>query len=176
MISLQLSPAQHELIWGHLLPADHELEEAAFLFARQDPVDSGRLICEEVRLLSGEDLAVQLPYHIELADHVRPQLIKRAHDSGLVLVEMHSHLGTFPARFSKSDLWGFEEWVPHMRWRLKGRAYAAVVVAEGSFDGFLWLGEEPEHLDTIEIDGEQVMQATGLSPFKWVYEKEDNND
>jgi len=149
MASLFLSAAQRDLIWEHLLPVPHKLEEAAFLFARQDSSVADQLVCEDLLLLGAKDLAVQLPYHIELADHIRPQLIKRAHETGQVLVELHSHLGEFPARFSKSDLWGFQEWVPHIRWRLKGRAYAAIVVADGSFDGFVWLGEEPSRLGTI---------------------------
>jgi hypothetical protein len=176
MKSICLSVAQRDLIWGHLLPDHHELEEAAFLFVHQDSATPSRLICEDVRLLGGDDLSVQLSYHIELADHVRPQLIKQAHDTGLILVEVHSHLGHLPARFSKSDLFGFDEWVPHMRWRLKGRAYVAVVVAKSSFDGFVWLDKEPERLESIEIDGQYVMKGTALSPFQWIDEKEGHDE
>jgi hypothetical protein len=176
MASLYLSAAQHDRLWRHLLPVPHELEEAAFLLARPDTAVTDRLVCEEVILLGPEDLAVQLSYHIELADHVRPRVIKRAHDTGLVLVEMHSHLGDFPARFSRSDLWGFEEWVPHVRWRLKGRAYGAIVVADGNFDGFFWSGQQPERLDTIEVPGQAAMIATALSPFQWMDEEEGDED
>ena len=112
MASIYLTSVQKNLLWGHLLPTSHKVEEGAFLLVRQDTVVQNRLICEEVLLLGPEDLAVQLHNHIELADDVRPRLIKKAHDTGLILVEMHSHLGNYPACFSRSDLWGFEEWVP----------------------------------------------------------------
>lgn len=166
MATLVLNADQRDLLWRHLLPSPHELEEAAFLFVRQDPADPTRLICEDVRLLGPEDLVVQLPYHIELAEHVRPQLIKRAHDTGQILLEAHSHLGNRPVRFSDSDLFGFDEWVPHIRWRLKGRPYAAIVVSEGSYDGFAWMDITPERLDVIEVVGEGGMIATSLSSFQ----------
>lgn len=173
MARLVLDPSQRDLLWCHLLPSPHELEEAAFLFARLDQEDSTRFVCEDLLLLGARDLAVQLPYYIELAEHVRPQVIKRAHDTGRIMVEAHSHLGRYPARFSKSDLRGFGEWVPHVRWRLKGSPYAAIVLAVDSYDGFVWRGATLERLDTIEVPGGAVMVATGLSPLEHVEEEDD---
>ena len=64
-------------------------------------------------------------YHFELTDEVRAQVIKRAHDLGASIAEVHSHHGPWPAAFSPSDQLGFREFVPHVWWRLKGRPYLA---------------------------------------------------
>jgi hypothetical protein len=103
-----------------------------------------------------------------LADKVRAKVIKRAHDLGTSLVEMHSHTGTRPAAFSPSDMTGFAEFVPHVMWRLQGRPYFAIVVARGSFDGLAWLGDAntPQRLDGIAV-GESFFTPTKISPLMW---------
>ena len=53
---------------------------------------------------------------------------------GASLVEMHSHIGPWPAGFSYADRLGLQETVPHMWWRLKKRPYLALVVTNCSFD------------------------------------------
>ena len=107
----------------------------------------------------------QLPYHFELT-MTRATIIKRAHDLG-ASVTGSIHTGPWPAQFSPSDWSGFEEIVPHMWWRLKARPYAAVVVARGSFDGFVWLHDAntPARLGSIAA-GSQRFQATRLSPLE----------
>jgi len=112
---------------------------------------------------------IQTSYHIELADVVRARVIKRAHDLGATLIEMHSHLGKWPAQFSPSDIAGFHEWVPHVRWRLKGKPYAALVVTRRGFDGLAWIESEEPVVAKLLIDG-SVKHATGLSR-KEAYEK-----
>ena len=45
-----------------------------------------------------------------------------------------------------------------MRWRLKRRPYAAIVVAQGTFDALAWFGETNEALplNTIVADGKHL--------------------
>ena len=109
-----------------------------------------------------DDFVIQTSFHIELTDAVRARVIKRAHDLGATLVEMHSHLGKWPAQFSLSDIAGFHEWVPHVRWRLKGKPYAALVVTRKGFDGLAWIESEDPVVAKLLIDG-AVECATGLS-------------
>ncbi|MEG4917680.1 hypothetical protein [Microcoleus sp. B7-D4] len=168
-MKLQFTHEQWESVFEHLIPDPHNLENAAFVFASLAEEDG--LICRDIWLLGSSELAVQLPYHFELQDDVRGQVIKRAHDSGLTIVEMHSHLGDRPAEFSWSDLSGFDSWVKHVQWRLKGAPYGAVVVTRNSFDGFFWTNEI-ERLGTIAVGNQEWMCATERSPLQWTLPEE----
>jgi len=111
---------------------------------------------------------VRSRYYFELTDEARARVIKRAHDLGASLVEFHSHAGSWPAAFSASDLFGFQEFVPHIWWRLKGKPYLAIVVTRTGFDGLAWLTDpqSPQHVDGIVVDG-SVLIPTQLSPLKY---------
>jgi hypothetical protein len=95
-------------------------------------------------------------------------LIKRAHDLGTCLVEFHSHLGHGPAAFSWSDVTGLADFVPHVRWRLKGRPYAAVVVTKNSFDALAWVtpSPDPDSLEGILV-GHDLKRPTNRSLTSW---------
>lgn len=144
----------------HLVPKNQSSEEAAFVFTKQ--VDSNFLI-RDSWLLGPSDFEYQSAFHIELAEAVRARVIKHAHDSDFSIFEIHSHLGRQPARFSTSDQAGFREWVPHVRWRLKGRAYGAMVITRSTFDGLVWFADSPERLRCIKFQGGEEIQTTGLS-------------
>ena len=96
-----------------------------------DVIDSAMLVAA--------DFEVQVPDYLELADGTRARLIKRAHDLDASLIEMHSHPGPWDAAFSRSDLLGLSETVPHMWWRLEKRPDAAIVIAPSGFDAMVWL-------------------------------------
>ena len=141
-IVLRLPRGLYEELCHHLLPARVPLEQAAFLFAKWasergvvwlDVVETARL--------SADDLAAQHSDYLELSDTCRIGLIKRAHQLGASLVEMHSHIGRWPAAFSEADRAGLLETVPHMRWRLPQRPYVAVVVAATGFDALAWVDD-----------------------------------
>jgi hypothetical protein len=106
-------------------------------------------------MLGPSDFAAQYEDYIELTDETRIRLIRQAHHTGTALTELHSHPGPWPAAFSLSDRMGLRETVPHMRWRLKGKPYLAVVVAPSGFDALVWPqgAEIPEALAGIETDG-----------------------
>lgn len=114
------------------------IEQAAFMLADRRSGD-GAFQVRELRRVQSEGFDVQTSFHISLRDPTRAELIKWAWDSGACLVEAHSHGDRGLARFSPSDLAGFDEWVPHLWWRLQGRPYAAIVTAGETFDGFAWI-------------------------------------
>lgn len=155
----------HRAIWGHLFSDRRGREEAAFLFARQE-TSNGEAVFRHVEWVAvpTEGFEFRSSAHFELTDAMRATVIKRAHDLGLSLVELHSHIGHWPAAFSLSDTEGFREFVPHVWWRLKSRPYLAVVVAPTGFDGFAWITGpgKPQALDGILV-GAELLPATGLS-------------
>jgi len=172
---LIMTAAQKQRVWSHLLPRKHCVEEAAFLFVVGGESGS-TLLCRDVWLLEEADFAYQSSGHIEISDSTRARLIKRAHDTKTSIVEIHSHLGHWPACFSSSDLIGLRDWVPHVRWRLAGRVYAAVVVARRSFDGLVWQSERPERIRSIRVAGRKALISTGLSLLGSCESKEETFD
>lgn len=152
---LKLEPALYRGLWSHLLPTRYVLEErAAFLFASTHRTDHQVVFRVLESYQAGiADLVDQSEGYLELADEARAKLIKRAHDLGASLVEIHSHPGPWPAAFSMADRVGLRETVPHMWWRLKGRPYLALVVAQSGFDALVWLDNPqiPRHLDGLLV-------------------------
>jgi hypothetical protein len=139
----------------HLLPPRCRVEEAAFLFAEVSETPTILVFSfRDWYALTPKDFLVQTSYHIELVEDMRPRMIKAAHDSQCALIEVHSHLSD-PARFSSSDIAGFREVVPHVRWRLGNRPYAAIVLTRGGFDALVWREQSanPERLTDLTIRG-----------------------
>jgi hypothetical protein len=153
----------------HLLPPEPIHEQAAFLFAREDRQPQQAVFTvEEAAKLGPGDFEVQEGDYIEMADETRARLIKRAHDTGTSLIEMHSHLGDWPAGFSYADRLGLKETVPHMWWRLKKRPYLALVVTNSSFDALVWLdnAQKPQQLDAL-LAGTETRTPTNFSLGGW---------
>ena len=150
---LSMSGANYKRLINHLVPANHLVEEAAFIFAelKQDRVEI-EFIPKDIYFLKPEDFNIQTSYHIELADHIRGDIIKKAHDMNTAIIELHSHVGDYNAGFSPSDFYGFDEIVPHMIWRLK-KPYAAIVFTKSDFDGLVWVttDEKPLPIDYIKF-------------------------
>lgn len=147
----------------HLLSDKTLDEQAAFAFVRQ--VNTGGCLTFqflEWQPLYPSDFESQFEDYLELADHARARIIKRAHDLGSSLVEFHSHPHSKSASFSVSDRIGFEEFVPHIWWRLRGKPYLAVVVSKKSFDVLVWTDDplKPQKLDAIKV-GEDMLYPTG---------------
>ena len=173
-INLRMSKTIYEELISHLLPKKPEAEEAAFVLVRE-VLDVEKLYLDHVESIKLEpsDFVFRSLYGIELKDEVRGSVIKRAHDLGASLVEFHSHPYPFPAEFSATDFAGLKEFVPHVRWRLKNKTYAAVVVAPESIDGLVWTGGQTsaKRLDAILTEGSRV-PSTGTSLKLWEFEYE----
>lgn len=153
------------MVWAHLLPPRMQNEEVCFLYVRLFPGnEDGRFVFVDWDPIPPQDFVFRSGYHIELSDEIRARVIKRAHDLGTSLLEIHSHTGSRPAAFSPSDMIGFAEFVPHVLWRLRGKPYLAIVVARGSFDGLAWFADAktPQRLDGIAV-GSSLLLSTKLS-------------
>ena len=162
---LHLASDDYHRIWQHLFDDGSSMEASGFLFVRHQPeVEQHTFVYLEWYPVPPDGYAVRNDFHFELTDEVRAQVIKRAHDLGASIVEVHSHGGSWPAVFSPSDQWGFREFVPHVWWRLRGRPYLAVVATRRDFDGLVWITgpEDPQRLDGIVVD-EHMLMPTGLS-------------
>lgn len=166
---LKVEGGLYDDLIAHLLPPECEQEQAAFLFACAARSDHQVLfeVIEAVKL-GPSDFAAQEGDYLEMTDERRAGLIKRAHDLDASLVEMHSHLGPWPAAFSYADRMGLKETVPHMWWRLKSRPYLAIVVAKSNFDALLWLDNKtvPRALDALLV-GDWLLKPTNLSLKGW---------
>lgn len=140
-----------------------EEEQVAFLFA-EPPGEDGRLRPTEMYAVPPEGFVDQSAFYLALSDEVRSLVISRATELDACLVEAHSHLHG-PAGFSPTDIDGLAEWVPHIRWRLAGRPYLALVFAGGSFDALLWRdgGEQPAPLAELAVNGDPPRHPTDLT-------------
>ena len=165
-----LLPADaHDRLLRHLLPERARCEEAAFIFARTEktPTELTFHFVESQSLTPG-DFVVRRADFLELTDATRAAVIKRAHDLGTSLIELHSHVGPWRAAFSYSDIAGLKDIVPHLWWRLRGRPYAAIVVARDGFDALVWTDNphQPTALDEL-LAGERVLRPTNSSLEDW---------
>jgi hypothetical protein len=106
--------------------------------------------------------AIQTDYHVRLNDDAKAEMIRWAWDSDKCLIEAHSHGPRGRARFSPSDLAGFEEWVPHLWWRLQKRPYAAIVTQGETFDGWAWIENATDAEQVLALEApEATHRATG---------------
>lgn len=163
-VFIEIPELQHKKIIEHLLGPDG-CEEAVFAFCKFERSGSrSRFELIDWYAVPPTGFVTRSRYFLELTDETRSQVIKRAHDLQATLIEFHSHRSTRPAAFSPSDYAGFDEFVPHVWWRLKGRPYAAVVVAESSFDGIAWIDDAKTAVPLSGISlGNELLLATGES-------------
>jgi hypothetical protein len=133
----------------------HGPEEVGFFLASYD---AGRRAFElhTWRPIPPDGFESQTDFHFTLRDTVRADVIKWAWDSDACLIEAHSHRPDGLASFSPSDVWGFEQWVPRVWWRLRGRPYAAIVIGGETFDALAWIegANAPEQVEQMRVDGE----------------------
>lgn len=157
--SVTLDATTHDAVLSHLRSAP---ERVAFMTTEPD-------IARVVDWLPMTDSDVTLgPWCAELTDEAIARFFQWAAKSEGAIIEAHSHLGRWadPARFSDFDVAGLREWVPHVRWRLGWRAYAALVVGPSTFDGVHWHGAKgasPQQLDSLEVVGGSLFEATALT-------------
>ena len=166
---LAIEGVAFQSLMAHLLPRNVRQEQAAFVFAHTER--TVRKICFEVtetRLLGPDDFTSQEDDYLAMTDSTRAGLIKQAHDMAASLIEMHSHLGPWPAAFSLADIEGLKETVPHMWWRLDRRPYMALVFARSGFDALVWTDNltVPQALDGLVVDG-QTLTPTNASLWGW---------
>ena len=139
-----------------------ETEQAAFALAKPVGPTDGDLHVSSIHLVPNQDFIVQNEYHIEINPRAIETMIKAAFDASASIVEFHSHRSRYPACFSLSDMRGFREVVPHVRWRLGARPYVAVVHHDNSLDALVWSGdgEDPQQLGAV-LAGTASLHPTG---------------
>ena len=130
-------------------------EEAGFFLADYDSATRS-LTLRTWRSIPPDGFESQSDLHLTLRDGVRAEAIKWAWDNDSCLVEAHSHGANRSACFSPSDVSGLDEWVPHLWWRLRGRPYAAIVIAGDTFDALAWIdgANKPEQVAHLAADNE----------------------
>ena len=166
---LNLDPCLKDALWSHLLPSDCMQEQAAFLYCTTLVVNASTTFkVIDTAFLEPNDFASQCSDYLELSNATRMEIIKRAHKLNASLVELHSHPGPWPAAFSFADRQGLKDTVPHMKWRLKGRPYLAIVVAPSGYDALLWPynSKTPKALSGIQV-GDALMEPTNASLEGW---------
>jgi hypothetical protein len=136
-------------------------EQVGFLYAA---ADGDCFTVTELYRVPPEGFAAQSPQHLALSDDVRAKVLSHAWSHGGGLIEAHSHPGARSACFSPTDLSGLDEWVPHVRWRLQGAPYVALVFAADDFDALVWSREspEPQPLDSLYA-GERKLRPSNLT-------------
>lgn len=166
---LAIEGVAFQYVKAHLLPRHVRHEQAAFFFAHTErTVREIRFEVAETRLLGPDDFTSQEDDYLAMTDSTRAGLIKQAHDMAASLIEMHSHLGPWPAAFSLADREGLKETVPHMWWRLDRRPYMALVFARSGFDALVWADNPtvPQALDGLVVDG-RTLTPTNSSLWGW---------
>jgi hypothetical protein len=159
-------------IYNHLIRENQLVEEAAFIFATVE-VNENKIVFnyKDKYFLSPSDFRIQTDYHIELEDHIRSQIIKKAHDLNCTIIEAHSHINQEEASFSYSDFIGFSEFVPHVIWRLRGKPYLALVFTSTSFDGLIWQKDKnkPIELDYILLSNKKLKSSQKSLDYLYRY-------
>lgn len=175
-VTVHMPRETYERVRAHLLPPRGVCEEAAFLYTTAEvSPESIRLSVVDALLIPPDGFASRSRFYLELVDATRAAVIKHAHDLGAGLIECHSHPGQRGACFSWSDLHGFDDFVPHVRWRLAGRPYAAIVFATDSVDALAWCGKTHDAVPIAAVHASnQVVQPTGSTLQNWsdIYERQ----
>lgn len=167
-LSVVLSRTTHDALRAGLIRDGDAREHAAFLFARE--VAERTVEVTDVRLLHAADFNFQSAHHLALVDDVLQEVILRAHQSGSVLIEAHSHPFAEGSHvgFSLSDEAGLREVVPHMVWRLPARPYAALVFGRAAFGGLYWSTTDTTPTGAVDLVVDRVrMVGSDESLRRW---------
>ena len=164
--AVTITASLYDSLVAHVLPPDDYLEQVAFMYARPRDGDGATATFEVIdqTLINDDGFLRRSEYHFELTDEARGAVIKRAHDLGASLAEVHSHPFNARASFSLSDLAGLDEFVPHVWWRLSRRPYFAFVFGPTSFDALAWLDDPrtPMALRHLDVAGNPLV-PTGIT-------------
>jgi hypothetical protein len=163
---LEIDTKVYAEIMAHLMPRNPRSEEAAFAFCTPF-TDDGHIqfsYLDWYRPSNGE-FSYKSIFGLELTDDCRAKVIKRAHDLNASIIEMHSHPLSKLPQFSPSDRHGFIDFVPHVRWRLRQRPYAAIVVGRDGFDSLAWFSSSDKPDGVLDVQ----VESTRLCPTSETY-------
>ena len=159
---MELSISEEE--WQSVKSYLQDDEEKVAFFYIENSENSNIWSVNGIKFLEPVDYANQSLYGVELADHVRPQIISYALSSKKGIAEIHMHGGKFPAMFSGIDIDGLRSLAPHMLWRLRTMPYVALVLGSDDYDGLVWFDVKAgvQTIRALRIDSKNLM-PTGLS-------------
>ena len=152
-------------IYHYLFPRKVYAESVAFIFATIFKTDNSvEFHFKSWYSVKPHEYEYRGRAHVELKDEMRQKIIKKAFDTDASIIELHSHICSRGACFSPTDLQGFEEFVPHVWWRLNKKPYAAIVFSKSDFDAVVWLDNPQQYhqLSAIVVDGRNHY-PTGLT-------------
>lgn len=148
----------------------HEPRPSASSSLSQTNVPSTASCLTDVLLVPDDDLEPG-PWCVQLTDGAQQRVLQWASRASGLVIELHSHLGRFgdPAQMSSTDVAGLRDWVPHVRWRLRGRPYAALVAGPSTLDGLAWLGDKSDDpvaiVDWTTPSAAQPMTGLSIQDF-----------
>ncbi len=163
--SVLIPPRIYRDVHNYLLPKKVRFEKVAFIFAKVLN-GSGYVSFEfkswySVKLHEYEH---RTRGYVKLKDKMRQKIIKKAFDIDAAIVELHSHVCSGSPGFSHSDFQGFEEFIPHVWWRLEGKPYVAMVFSKSDFDALVWIDNPKYYQQLTEIIvGKQHYYPNGLT-------------
>jgi hypothetical protein len=164
MATIHLNDQTYKKIKRHL--SKGRTEQVAFLFLSGiGDAESDMFEVVDCYLVPEAELVAESPYHAEVSEEAQAKVVKMAWDRHLILGEAHSHRGSqFPTEFSPSDLHGFEDFVPHVWWRLKKGPYFALVFGEKDFDALAWIAtpHDAVGIEGLAVKG-KVLAPTGIT-------------
>lgn len=148
---------------GLLTFLSSEMERFVFLhLSSREGHDDTWDIAQIQALDADTDYETQSELHLVVSDAARRNAIRIAHQNNYALAEAHFHGGSWPARFSQTDMNSLSEAVPQLLWRLPGRPYIALVLTDSNFDALVFSAGGIDTLGAWVIDG-QAIAPTGLS-------------
>lgn len=157
--SIFIPKNEYKEMCQYLFPRNVKQENVAFIFANVS--ESQNFIKFQFKkwyAVQSKEYEYHSLYYVELKDEMRPKIIKMAFDLDAAIIEIHSHPFQKSAYFSPSDIDGLNEFIPHVRWRLKNRPYSAIVFSKYDFDGLVWHEnvQIPKQLTEIVIEKEHL--------------------
>jgi len=162
---LRISNKDHDLLWKHLFSQDGE--GAAFIYVKSNTHgDSMTLSPAGFEFIQSNDFVENNYLGLELRPETINKVIVSATKLKAKIVEVHSHpFSKKNTTFSDFDLRGFEEFVPHIWWRLNGGPYVALVYGHNDFDSLLWIKSphDPQSLTHILLDEGEKVKPTGAT-------------
>ena len=145
----------------------NELEQGAFLFAEAKRENGGlNLIAADCYLVPASGWEVQMEVYLQMKDSERAKIMKLAREKSLCAIDCHSHPhARDDVWFSPSDVAGITEFAQYAKWKLGGKAFAAMVWGEQSVDAVVWRDEfsQAERVVQVNILGntKQILIPTG---------------
>lgn len=160
MIKIHIDEEAYKRISQHLF--SRKAEQVAFIYMQLS--ENNILIIDDYFCVPPEELVYESEYHAEITSKVQARVIKESWDKKRHLGEIHTHpFSKKETTFSGSDMAGFNDFVPHIWWRLRGGPYVAIVFGQNDFDIIAWVQSpnSPERVASIKV-GDKLLYPNNL--------------